>query len=152
MKNSACTLSLLVLLLLGAGQQGANAQDKLGIGVIVGAPTAVSAQARYPSSNSLDFLFAWRMDNWFFLQCHYDYRIRTLEQGQEYNIGLYAGPGIFLQTARRNDPVVGFSGNVGIAWLFKRHFEFFLEISPKIGLVPSTDLMMTGGFGFRYVL
>ena len=152
MKNSSHIFVILALCLFTASRQWAYSQDKLGIGVIVGAPTAVSAQARYPSSNSLDFLFAWRMDNWFFLQCHYDYRIRTLEQGQEYNIGLYAGPGIFLQTARRNDPVVGFSGNVGIAWLFKQHFEFFLEISPKIGLVPSTDLMMTGGFGFRYVL
>lgn len=138
-------------ILFGNGQQ-LYSQEKLGIGFIVGTPTAISTQIRYPSENSLDFLLAWEFNNWAFVQSHYDYTIETLESTPDYEIRVYAGPGLFLETERRHRSIAGFSGNIGVAWTFARHFELFTEFSPKISIVPSTDLGLTGGFGFRYAL
>lgn len=143
---------VLTMMFLWAGEQRAAAQDRLGVGIIVGTPTAVSAQIRYPSASSLDMLLAWELDDWFFLQFHYDYRIKTFKDNPDYTIAAYAGPGLFFQSERRHGPLMGLSGNLGLSWTFARHFECFAEISPKIGLIPSTDLWITGGFGFRYVL
>lgn len=50
----------------------------------------------------------------------------------------------------RGEDSFGVSGNLGLNYFLKQRYEFFFELSPKLGLVPGTDFDLTGGIGFRF--
>ena len=63
----------------------------------------------------------------------------------------YLGPGAFviIKERRDDDILLGISGNFGINFFIER-FEVFLQITPRLSVVPDTDGDVCGGVGLRY--
>lgn len=125
-------------------------QNKLGLGVYLGAPTGITGKYLLSKVNSADLLFAWRFDDAFFVQGHYNFNLSELERYKEGVFNFYAGPGLFFKAASEKDDAFGISGNLGINYFLKQKFEFFFELSPKVGLFPGTEFDLTGGIGIRF--
>lgn len=143
-----CILSFALLLVV---TQPALPQKTVGLGIFLGNPSGFTVKFGVPSSASVDLLFAWRLDDTFFAQGHYNYKIHRLARYTESEVGLYGGPGIFFRTSPWESDLMGFSGTFGLNWIINGNLELFSELSPKIGLIRSTELDMTGGIGFRYL-
>ena len=151
MKRILIRPSLAMFVLLLALPHGAMAQSNIGLGIYLGNPTGITMKFGARPSTSVDLLAAWRLDDAFFGQGHYNFTITTLTRSKDGDVYLYGGPGVFLRSSSRQHDMIGFSGNFGIDWIVTRHLELFSEISPKIGLIRSTELEITGGIGFRYL-
>lgn len=138
-------------LLLCSGA-AAYAQHKVGLGLVVGVPSGLSATVRLSPTSSANVQMAWRVESTFFAQAHYDFILSTLQRGQDHQVDFYGGPGLFLRLAPRQADLLGLSGNFGIRWLIGNHLELFSELAPKVGLLTRTEIDLTGGIGFRYIL
>ncbi len=125
-------------------------QNKLGLGVYIGAPTGVTGKYLTSELNSIDVLLAWRFNDAFFAQGHYNFNISELERYKDGVFNFYVGPGAFFRASTKKDDFFGVSGNLGVNYFLKRKYEFFFEISPKVGLFPATGFDLTGGIGFRF--
>ncbi len=130
-----------------------NSQNKLGLGVYLGVPTGVTGKYLLSKTNSVDLLFAWRFNDAFFAQGHYNFNISEIDRYKDGVFNFYAGPGLFFKAISgksRGEDSFGISGNFGLNYFLKQRYEFFFELSPKLGLVPATDFDLTGGIGFRF--
>ena len=151
MKTILIKSNLAMFVLFFALPEVAMTQSTIGLGIYLGNPSGVTMKFGLRPSTSVDLLAAWRLDDTFFAQSHYNFTITMLSRSNEGEVSLYGGPGIFLRSASHQRDRMGFSGNFGIDWIVTRHLELFSEISPKIGLIRSTEFEITGGIGFRYL-
>jgi hypothetical protein len=138
------------LILALAVFQPLQSQHKLGLGVYLGAPTGVTGKFILSNSNSVDLTLAWRFNDALFLQGHYIFNLSELQRYGDGTFNLYAGPGLFFKASSKKDDFIGASANLGVNFFLKKRYEFFIEISPKLGLIPGTDFDITGGIGFRF--
>ncbi|CUS88363.1 hypothetical protein JGI3_01043 [Candidatus Kryptobacter tengchongensis] len=129
-----------------------NSQNKLGLGVYLGVPTGVTGKYLLSRSNSGDVLLAWRFNDAFFVQGHYNFNLSEIERYKNGVFNFYAGAGLFFKAVSKGDDSFGVSGNIGVNYFLKQKYEFFLELSPKLGLFPGTGFDLTGGIGFRFYL
>lgn len=146
--NLVLKSSLLILLLLFPSVL--NAQNKLGLGIYLGIPTGVTGKYLLSGSNSVDVLLAWKLNYAFFVQGHYNFKLSELERYKNGTFNLYLGAGLFLASVSRESGFFGVSGNIGINYFLKRKYEFFLEFSPALDLLPEIGFGLTGGIGFRF--
>lgn len=160
MSNARRSAVALLLMLAGWGfarpveaQVGAGSW---GIGAHFGEPTGLTIKtysgtpARAGRSfNAYDILFGWDFDDYFFVNAH------ALREGRlgDSPLNYFLGPGLFLSYSDRgrNDDEVGFgiSGQFGINYYVER-FELFVQLTPRLRLVESTEGDMGGGIGVRY--
>lgn len=124
----------------------------VGIGVHIGRPTGVTLKI-YKQPTSIDFLAAWDLDDFFFLNIH---AIFDAHLNKENTIHFFYGPGGYIgihdrPNDRPDDVEFGVSGNFGIDFLIRK-FEIFLQLTPRLSLIESTDFHMGGGIGFRFYL
>ena len=104
----------------------------------------------------LDLLFAWDFDDddrdFFFVNVHGLF-FKPLSASPRFNF--YYGPGAYIgvrdhnRRDRDDDTVLGFSGNFGINVEIER-FDIFLQLTPRLDLVPDTDFDIGGGLGARF--
>ncbi len=131
----------------------AHAQQRrsdTGLGGQIGDPTGITLRLYDRASFVYDFLAAWDLDDFFFLNVH-GLRERSLENSP---LSYYYGPGVIFGIERRrrqNELVVGISGNFGINYFVER-FEVFLQLTPRFTLTPRTVGDIGGGIGLRYYL
>jgi len=141
-------LVALVPLLLPIFAHGADGD--LGVGVILGEPTGLTAKLYLSSNDAVDLAASWSFRSEL-IYLHADY-IRHFPKalGRDLEpLVLYAGIGGLVQLS--NNPVVGARFPVGINFfLDDAPFEFFLELGPALLIVPETDFDFTGGIGVRY--
>ncbi len=130
-----------------------RAPGSVGIGAQIGEPSGVTLLVYNPQRTSYDFLAAWDMDDFFFLNSH-----ALFEQhfGRSNRAHFFYGPGAFIglrdrSNDRDDEVVVGVSGRVGVGYLFDR-FEVYAQLTPRLALSPSTDGDFGGGVGFRFYL
>lgn len=156
-------LSALFVIGLCAASLPAQAQrtdGALGIGAQAGAPTGVTLKFYNSEGASYDFLGAWDARDSFFLfnahaQFHTTRDVENLEEGQlEWFIGPGAFVGVFGDDPGDNDigegeAAIGPSGRIGLSYAFEEHFEVFGQVTPRISLIPGTDLSVGGGIGLR---
>lgn len=93
-----------------------------------------------------DVLLAWNLDGFFFVDAH----LLREEPIPDSPLQYFLGPGLFF-LARDNDFVTGVSGNFGVNF-FSGPFEVFLQVTPRLGLLPATSGNLGGGVGLRYYL
>lgn len=134
--------------------QAQRVPGALGIGGQVGDPSGVTLKVYNPNRLSYDFLAAWDLDDFFFLNLHGLYE-RPLELENTSGLEYFFGPGGYVgvkdRPAGRDDDVVfGISGRLGINIPLENRFEFYAQITPRINLVPDTDGDLGGGLGVRY--
>jgi hypothetical protein len=144
---------LLAALITGSvGSQEASGQvpgRNVGIGGQIGDPSGITLKVYERPGFAYDFLAAWAFDHFFFFNAHGVFESPIRDSPLRY----YLGPGglIGVREGRNNQLVLGFSGNFGINFYAER-FEVFLQVTPRLHLVPGTDGEIGGGVGLRYYL
>ena len=120
------------------------------IGIEIGQPSGVTLLLYSPPGPSWDFLAAWDIDDFFFLNVHALYS-RPL--GNRGDVHLFYGPGAFIglrdRGERDDDVVLGISGSIGVGFYIER-FEIYGRVTPRLSVVPDTDGDIGAGAGFRF--
>jgi hypothetical protein len=134
---------------LSVPAQAQRAPGDVGLGVHVGQPTGVTLKI-YNEQTSVDFLAAWDLDDFFFLIVHAIYDVHL---NDEYTIHFFYGPGGYIGIRDRREGLddeveLGVSGNFGFDFMIQK-FEIFVQATPRLSLVQSTNFDMGGGVGFR---
>ena len=122
----------------------------LGLGVILGEPSGLSAKLWTSQKTALDAGVAWSFINVGFFHVHADLLIHSfsidIDQGK---LPVYFGLGGKIVLSRN----LGMAVRVpfGIAYLFESApVDIFLEIVPMLELLPATGIGFEGGIGVRY--
>ncbi|HLF63624.1 MAG TPA: hypothetical protein VI603_07720 [Saprospiraceae bacterium] len=131
---------------------GQRMPGDVGIGVHIGQPTGLTLKA-YSPGTSLDILAAWDLDDFFFLNLH---AIYDAQLNDENTVHFFYGPGGYIGIRDRgseldDDIELGVSGAFGLDFLIQK-FEIFLQATPRLSLVQTTNFDMGGGVGFRIYL
>ena len=146
-------IALLLLLALGLTQQ-ASAQagpHRTGLGVVLGNPTSLTFKT-YPTapvfgSEALDVSAAWDFnDEFVFAQVHFLWENPLPTEPQ---FRTFYGPGVFLGSTNTDEVALGASFNAGLA-LWTGRFEFFLQGTPRLSVIPATEFDLGAGLGARF--
>lgn len=148
---------LLPLLIIALFTPEARAQNELGIGVIVGEPTGISAKKWLSSEHAVDAALAWSFSHDTRVQVHGDYlyhRSRAFAtEDVSGRIPFYFGIGGRAILGADDDALIGARFPVGVGkTLRSAPLELFLEIVPILNLVPDTEFDLNGALGVRYYL
>lgn len=127
----------------------------VGFGGQIGEPSGVTLKIHNEQSPSYDFLVAWDLDDFFFLNAHALFANDIPAQNLEQDLEWFFGPGAFIGVLDNADPadddaVLGISGRVGLNFVIEQQFEIYGQVTPRISLIPDTDGDIGGGVGFRY--
>ena len=133
-----------------------RSQDRgVGVGVIVGDPTGLSAKIWTAQSTALQFAVAWRTRDPFLgtrVSISGDYvwhsfdAIRSNER-----FPIYYGVGGTIASGGAFESALGVRGVIGIDWLSRRvPIDIFFQVTPVLVLSPSTDGEVSAGLGVRY--
>jgi hypothetical protein len=143
---------LLVAFLLVLPVSRASAQGGLGLGIILGEPTGISAKAWLTRTTAVDFATAWSFVDEPAFHVHgdylwHDYDLFPVERGQ---LPLYYGVGARLKFLD-NDSEFGVRVPVGLEYLFDTTpVGLFVELVPLLDLAPDTDFTINSSIGARY--
>lgn len=160
MNPRVVVILLCAILIIGSG---ARAEEGVGLGIILGEPTGVSAKAWINKEHAIDAAAAWSFSENASFQLHADYLIHNFGLLKTGDIGgrlpIYFGIGGRLKLEdhdnvngrNSDDALLGVRIPFGIAYLFaKAPVEVFAEIVPILDLVPDTDFDMNGAIGARF--
>ena len=153
MKNKRL-LSLLasVLFLCATFQLSAQrAAGDVGIGIQFGQPSGLSLQIYQPRGMSPDFLAAWDLNDFFFLNVH---GVFNNHIGNSEKLHFFYGPGGFIGIIDRegqDDIDLGVSGTIGLSLMIKK-LELYIRATPRLALLDGTEADVGGGFGVRFFL
>lgn len=128
--------------------------EKLGVGVMVGEPTGLTAKYWLNDTLALDGAAGWSFHphSDFYLQSDvlwHDFDLIPVPQGR---LPLYFGVGGLLRFRdQQHDNQVGIRAPVGLSYMFDRlPVDIFVEVAPAIDVAPSVRAELTGGVGIRY--
>ncbi len=135
------------------GPATAVAQSRpFGAGVILGAPTGLSAKYWLSRDRAVDFAAAWSFDGDDRIQLMVDHvwHRADLEGLQEDRSYAYYGIGGRLRTTG-SSTALGIRVPLGVTYLFdEAPFDVFIEVAPFFDVVPATRLGLHAGLGGRY--
>ena len=122
----------------------------IGLGVIIGEPTGLSAKIWTRDNTAVDGALAWSFVGNGYVHLHADMLMHSfaidVDQGQ---LPLYLGIGAKLEVG--SNLGLGVRVPFGIAYLFdSAPIDVFLELVPVLNLIPSTTFSFEGGIGIRY--
>jgi hypothetical protein len=133
-----------------------RAQDRgVGVGVIVGDPTGISAKIWTTSTNALQFALARQTRDQFpgtrvsfcgdYLWHSFD-ALHTIHR-----FPVFYGIGGIIASGGGTDPALGVRGVVGIDWLSRQSpLHVFLHIVPVLALAPPTEIGLEARIGGRF--
>jgi hypothetical protein len=141
--------TLLITLLLFISSNYAQNRG-LGLGIILGEPTGLSAKLMTNHINAIDFAAAWSLENERNILLHADYLWHNFDLIEVHSgrLPLYYGIGgrMILST----NLLAGIRIPIGLDYQFENsNIEIFLEIVPMLDLIPSTEYILGAGFGVR---
>ena len=157
-------LIMLVACML-CGVRGSFGQDHgIGLGVIIGEPTGLSAKVWISPVHALDFGLGWSIgSNWVGKARGHDDRGRRVHYHMDHlwhsfsaihsnqRFPLYYGIGARLNAGAGYDESLALRGVIGIVWLpVDTVADFFLEIAPSFELLPASAFSLDAGLGVRY--
>jgi hypothetical protein len=122
----------------------------LGIGMIIGEPTGLSAKMWMNEKNALDAGIAWSFAGTGYLRVHSDILWHSyplnVEKGK---LPVYYGVGAKLLLS--SELGLGIRVPVGLAYLFESApVDLFAELVPGLDLLPGTGLGIDAAIGVRY--
>jgi hypothetical protein len=159
------SLRSLVLLLLAVGvwtlpAQAQRTSGAVGFGGQAGTPSGVTLKVHNNSTASYDVLAAWdARDSFFLLNAHAQFNeglnAQNVEEGE---LEWFVGPGAFVgffddiddNDFDEGEAVIGASGRTGLNFAFAEHFEVYGQVTPRLALIPATQLQIGGGIGIRF--
>lgn len=146
------TFRLLICALFISSQ--ALAAGDLGVGLMIGHPTGVTAKKILANGQALDAGAAWSVGGNTHFQIHSDWLFNkqdALYWNDQDPMDIYAGVGARMKFA--NDIELGVRVPVGLAYyMHDRRLELFSELAPIVDLLPETDLELHLLLGIRYYL
>ncbi len=153
MRHFLLTLLIGTLPLLAQAQSYSHTPpSQTGLGGVIGNPSGLTLKVYGTDRSSFtayDFLLAYDLDRFFFFNLHGLYE-RPLPDSP---LNYFLGPGVLLGVRERprhdNEMVLGLSANTGINF-FTERFEVFLQLTPRLHLLPRTEGDLGGGIGLRY--
>lgn len=140
-------IAVVALFSAGVFAQGSG----LGIGIIFGEPTGLSAKMWTSEKTAFDAAVAWSFAGEGWLHIHADFLIHnydliSVSKGQ---VPLYFGVGAYVGLS--SDLWLGARVPLGIAYHFEEApVEIFAELVPGIKLLPAIGFYVGGGIGARY--
>lgn len=133
-----------------AAPAAAQQAGQLGVGVLLGDPTAASVKYFVTNAGAVDFGLG--VSNNLVLHADWVQHLWNLKpQPSKGQLGLYGGIGPRLEFEDHTD--FGIRLMPGMSYwpkIKQGEFEFFLEIGPVIRLTEGTRVTVDGGFGARY--
>jgi len=135
-----------------------TARDELQFGVILGAPTGLSAKLHLGNNRSIDAALAYSLSHDLSLVFHSDYLI---ENAYAFHINapepleLYFGIGARLANIKKgkneNDLALGPRVPLGVSYTINNpNLIFFGELALILNIVPETNVDLDAGIGARY--
>ena len=164
--SSLSAISVLAALAaFGPGAVPARAADAAtgtGVGIILGGPSGLTLKLPQGRGKSYNFALGYDLDgrgDWYgpgpdrgghlYLggdYVWYNYGVLPVEKGR---LPLYYGPGAYVVVSDRS--AVGIRGVVGLEYQFAgAPFDVFLELGPRLNVVPDTRGDLTAGLGGRF--
>lgn len=137
----------------------------LGIGIIIGEPTGLSAKKWLTDTTAIDFGAAWSFIDAESFQFHADYLwhnydlIKTKELSGSFSVYYGVGGRIKLKSSNNgngkdskdDDTRLGVRVPLGVSYVFKENpVELFAEVVPILDVVPETKFGLGIGVGARY--
>lgn len=123
----------------------------LGIGAQIGDPSGVTLKLYQQPGLAYDFLAAWDLDRFFFLNVHALHERTIPDSPLHYYLGPGAVAGFQDGPNGDNELVIGVSGQFGVDF-FVEQFEVFLQLTPRLNVIPDTHGRIGGGIGLRYYI
>jgi hypothetical protein len=127
------------------------AQNKLGVGPILGEPTGASVKYYLAKNFGVDAAAGYDFSE-DAIQVHGDFLLHNyslLTNAFNFPLGFYFGGGAKFVFA--DDFIIGIRIPVGVLHNIKNsQFDVFLEIVPAIEVAPDTDFGFDAGIGMRY--
>ena len=122
----------------------------IGLGVILGEPTGLSAKMWTSENTAVDAALAWSFVGNGFIHVHADILMHSfsieVDQG---SLPVYFGIGAKLDLA--SNLGLGVRIPFGLAYLFESApIDLFIELVPILNLIPGTKFSVEGGIGVRY--
>lgn len=122
----------------------------IGLGVILGEPTGLSAKMWTSANTAIDAGLAWSFIGNGYIHVHTDVLMHRyaidVDQGQ---LPVYFGIGAKLDLA--SNLGLGVRIPFGLAYFFESTpMDIFLELVPVLNLIPATKFTIEGGIGVRY--
>lgn len=124
-----------------------------GVGIQFGDPSGLTIKRYNPGAMSFDALLAWDLNDFFFLNVHGLWE-KNINASPNFNF--FYGPGAFIGFIERNkrfdddDEIrLGISGTFGLNYYVDR-FEIYLQLTPRLAVIESTDADIGGGLGVRF--
>lgn len=166
---SLCLLSLTSLTLLSVMVTNARAEessspsatsassalfkpeDGFGIGFVLGTPTGISGSLPLGNLNAINATVGWNLGKPanVFAQADYVWFTRDIAPVESGSFSAYYGPGVFTEVSR--NPTMGIHAVAGVEYRFAAApVQTFLELSPGITVLPSTEATVGAGLGVRY--
>ena len=152
-----CRIAITAIL-LAVVSASASAQDKFGLGVIVGEPTGLSLKYWLDKEYAIDGAAAWSFAENDSFQIHADYLIHDYELLNSDDLPFYYGLGARLKFKdndgrgrNRNDAIFGIRVPLGVTYLFEdAPLDLFFELVPILDLSPDVELDINAAIGLRF--
>jgi len=156
--------TVFALCLFLAVQVSLAQERNLGLGVIVGEPTGVSAKLWTSPTTAFDFALGWSVrgdrignysgydDGGSRVHFHMDYLWHSFDAiSSSERFPLYCGIGGRINTRAGYNSSAAVRGVIGIAWMpHETPIDIFLELAPSVQLTSSTGAAIDAGLGARY--
>jgi hypothetical protein len=133
------------------------AQDKFGLGVILGEPTGLSLKYWLGKEHAIDGAVAWSYSENDSLQLHTDYLVHNYDVFNTDELPFYCGLGARLKFKEddgrgRNEhhAIFGIRIPLGVTYVFDdAPVDLFFELVPVLDLAPDVELDINAAIGLR---
>lgn len=143
--------TLVLAAVLAAASPAHADRGPFGIGIIAGEPTGATGEYRLSGRTAIDAAVGFDVfaGNDLYVHADFLFILPDLLGGGSVGLSPYLGPGGFLVAA--GDLVLGARVPFGLSLDFtKAPLQIFIELAPRLELVPDVNLDLGGAIGFRY--
>jgi hypothetical protein len=142
---------LLIGFVLLSVSSGFSQYQGIGLGIILGEPTGITAKHWLDRTTAIDAAVAWSFVDGGAFHIHADYLLHnfnliSVESGK---LPFYYGIGGRIKTL--SDVNLGVRVPLGLSYIFTDvPVDIFLEIVPLLDLIPKTNFRLNAAIGSRY--
>ncbi|MFH1783531.1 MAG: hypothetical protein ABH868_01330 [bacterium] len=145
-------ITAVAILLLPAAALAVGPGD-IGLGLILGEPTGLSAKLWLDKDVAVDAAVAWSLESTTYFHLHTDYLFHDFDafDVKKGELAFYYGPGARIKMHKHRKTRVGLRATGGINYIVPKHpIDLFFEIAILVDVIPDTEADFNAGLGMRY--
>ena len=142
---------LVVTLLFGIA--AAQEPGDLGLGIILGEPTGLTAKVWVEEEIGLVAAAGWSIEKKEYFHLHGDYLFHDFDtfKVEKGKLAFYYGPGIRVKLSNSDKTKLGIRAVGGLDYIFGKHpLDIFFELVLLVNVVPKTESDLNCGIGVIY--